>query len=512
MTFDFDYIFDREGTEEKSLSASGEEASAISSSDDFDFSDDLRDDSLYRNYAEYLTGFSIHVLRNVGRFIGVERPAAKKKEFLIDDIIRILQGEQQPVERSGRGAPVKENYFDPSVMEGLNRIRENYEKSKRNVYEISEENSLGVMSDGGADDTYSPVFAGTLVFSAIGSGYIKSDVGKISSCEDVFVSAQQISSNSLRDGDFITCYTELKKSGSRALKKVIGVCSLSAGKYKSRRHFDDFRPVYPDKRLSLSSGERALNLIDLACPQGRGQRTIVKIPKAVDRYAFIEKLLKTVYADNPEVKLYVVLLDGRGEDSCALSEKLRFAEVVCSDFDDTAERKIFLSEIFLKKAKRYAESGADTFLLVDSLSALARAYNGADDSSKRAVFDGFDYAALTNVKKYFGSAKKLAGGGSLTMLAFIDAESGRNSDQMLLSELGGFENSFLSLVGEREGFPSVSLEHSYTVKKESFLDEDELLLSGALSSWRLTDELNENADSPEKLRAYVLSKIRVSEK
>lgn len=509
MTSVSDCNFDQAGTEEESLSASEEELSAIPSSN---ASDDFCDHSLYRNYAEYLTGFSIHVLRNVGRFIGVERPAAKKKEFLIDDIIRILQGEQQPVERSGRGAPVKENYFDPSVMEGLNRIREDYEKSKRSVGGISEENAFGVMLDGGVDDTYSPVFAGTLVFSAIGSGYIKNDVSKISSSEDVFVSAQQISSNSLRDGDFITCYTEFKKSGNRALKKIIGVCSLPTGKYENRKHFDDFRPVYPEKRLSLSSDKPIFNLIDLACPQGRGQRTIVNVPKAVDRYSFIEKLLKTVYAANPEVKLYVVLLDGRGEDSCALSEKLRLAEVVRSDFDDTSERKIFLSELFLKKAKRYAESGADTFLLIDSLSALARAYNGADDSSRRAVFDGLDYAALTNVKKYFGSAKKLAGGGSLTMFAFIDAESGRKSDQTLLSELSGFENSFLSLVGEEGGFPSISLKDSYTVKKESFLDENELLLSRNLSAWRQTEELNESAVSPEKLRAYVLSKIRSSGK
>lgn len=310
--------------------------------------------------------------------------------------------------------------------------------------------------------------------------------------DDVYISPSQIRRFNLRTGDAIVGQVRPPKDQERyyALLRVLAVNGVDPELATSRPDFDDLTPIYPDQRLKLETvpDEIAMRLMDLIAPLGKGQRGMIVAPPKAGKTTVLKKIANAVATNYPDIHLMVLLIDERPEEVTDMERSVR-GEVISSTFDQPPENHVKVADLVLERAKRMVEHGRDVIILLDSITRLARAHNLVVPPSGRTLSGGVDPAALHRPKRFFGAARNIEEGGSLTILATALIETGSRMDEVIYEEFKGTGNMELHLdrhLAERRIFPAIDIYKSGTRKEELLLSERELetvfLLRKALSS------------------------------
>ncbi|MBQ6900001.1 MAG: transcription termination factor Rho [Firmicutes bacterium] len=303
----------------------------------------------------------------------------------------------------------------------------------------------------------------------------------LTSEKDIYVSPVQIRRFNLKTGDKIRCITRLPKEGERfgALLYVLTVNGDEPGKAIRRPDFDDLTPVFPYERLRLEDGSRDLSmrLIDIVAPIGKGQRGLIVAPPKAGKTVLLKKVANAIERNYPDVELIVLLVDERPEEVTDMKRSLVGGEVIYSTFDELPEHHVQVAEMVLARAQRLVEHGKDVVILLDSITRLARAYNMVVPNSGRTLSGGLDPGALHRPKKFFGAARKMEEGGSITILATALVETGSKMDDVIYEEFKGTGNMELHLdrkLSEKRIFPAMSLNKSGTRREDLLMDQDEM--------------------------------------
>lgn len=311
--------------------------------------------------------------------------------------------------------------------------------------------------------------------------------------DDIYVSPSQIRRFGLRTGDQILGQARPPRDSERylALIRVKAVNMRDPDVAITRKNFDDLTPIYPNRRLRLeveSTKDVATRLIDVIAPLGKGQRGLIVAPPKAGKTTVLKKLANSITANHPEVELIVLLIDERPEEVTDMERSVQ-GEVVSSTFDMTPENHVRIADIVLERAKRLVEHGMDVVILLDSITRLARAHNLVVPPSGRTLSGGVDPAALHRPKRFFGAARNIEEGGSLTILATTLIDTGSRMDEVIYEEFKGTGNMELHLdrrLAERRIFPAIDIYKSGTRKEELLLSEKELdmtwILRKALAS------------------------------
>ncbi len=322
---------------------------------------------------------------------------------------------------------------------------------------------------------------GVLEILAEGYGFLRSqDWNYLYGPDDIYVSPSQIKRFDLRTGDTVLGQVRPPKEGERylALLKVESVNGDEPEKAKHRIAFDNLRPRYPEDRLRLevASGDLSMRVVDLIAPIGLGQRGLIVSPPKAGKTILLQKVANSIVENHPDVHLIVLLIDERPEEVTDMEAQVK-AEVISSTFDEPAERHTQVAEMVLEKARRLVEHGRDVVILLDSITRLARAYNVTVPHSGKILSGGVDANALHKPKRFFGAARNIDGGGSLTVIATALIETGSRMDEVIFEEFKGTGNMELVLdrhISEKRIFPAIDLNKSSTRKEELLLSETEL--------------------------------------
>jgi len=314
-----------------------------------------------------------------------------------------------------------------------------------------------------------------------GYGFLRSaDYNYLSSPDDVYVSPSQIKKFALRTGDTVSGQVRPPKEGERffALLRVEKVNSVEPEKMRERILFDNLTPLYADDRLNLESapGEYSTRIMNLFTPIGKGNRGMIVSPPKAGKTILLQQIANAISKNQPEVELIVLLIDERPEEVTDMERSVR-AEVVSSTFDEPPERHVQVSDIVLEKAKRLTEAKKDVVILLDSITRLARAHNTVVPHSGKILSGGVDANALHRPKRFFGAARNIEEGGSLTIIATALIETGSRMDEVIFEEFKGTGNMEIVLdrkLADRRIFPAIDLNRSGTRKEELLLDEEEL--------------------------------------
>ena len=303
----------------------------------------------------------------------------------------------------------------------------------------------------------------------------------LTSEKDIYVSPTQIRRFNLKTGDKIRGITRLPKEGERfgALLYVLTVNGDEPGVAIRRPDFDNLTPVFPYERLRLEDGSRELStrLIDLIAPIGKGQRGLIVAPPKAGKTVLLKKVAHAIEKNYPEIELIVLLVDERPEEVTDMKRSLTKGEVIYSTFDELPAHHVKVAEMVLARAQRLVEHGKDVVILLDSITRLARAYNMVVPASGRTLSGGLDPGALHRPKKFFGAARKMEEGGSVTILATALVETGSRMDDVIFEEFKGTGNMELHLdrkLSEKRIFPAISLNKSGTRREDLLMDQDEL--------------------------------------
>ena len=301
-----------------------------------------------------------------------------------------------------------------------------------------------------------------------------------SSQEDIYISSSQIRRFDLRNGDLVSGTARPPRQGEKfnGLMQVGFVNGKDPEEAKERDHFPGLTPLYPEKQMVLETtrGRIASRMLDLICPIGFGQRGLIVAPPKAGKTSLLKEIANGITTNYPEAELIILLIDERPEEVTDI-ERTVDAEVVYSTFDQLPENHIKISELVLERALRLVEDGRDVIILMDSLTRLARAYNLTIPPSGRTLSGGIDPAALYRPKKFFGSARNIEEGGSLTILATALVETGSRMDDVIYEEFKGTGNSEIHLsreLAERRVFPAIDVKRSGTRKEDMLLSQETL--------------------------------------
>ncbi|MQA90142.1 MAG: transcription termination factor Rho [Gemmatimonas sp.] len=314
-----------------------------------------------------------------------------------------------------------------------------------------------------------------------GYGFLRSqDWNYLYGPDDIYVSPSQIKRFDLRTGDTVQGQVRPPKEGERylALLKVEKVNGDDPDNAKHRIAFDNLRPRYPDERIHLESksGDISMRVMDLMAPIGKGQRGLIVAPPKAGKTILLQKIANAITDNHSEVHLIVLLIDERPEEVTDMEENVA-AEVISSTFDEPADRHTQVAEMVLEKAKRLVEHGRDVVILLDSITRLARAYNVTVPHSGKILSGGVDAHALHKPKRFFGSARNIEDGGSLTIVATALVETGSRMDEVIFEEFKGTGNLELVLdrhIADKRIFPAIDINRSGTRKEDLLLDEMEI--------------------------------------
>ena len=335
-----------------------------------------------------------------------------------------------------------------------------------------------------------------------GFGFLRTG-GYSQSKGDVYVSTSQIKRFNLRRGDYIVGQIRPAREGEKypAMVRIETVNGQEPQKGRWRPNFDDLTPLYPLERLRLEwkPNDIAPRVIDLVAPIGKGQRGMVVSPPKAGKTTILKQIAQSIAANYPETKLFVVLADERPEEVTDWQRSVEEAEVVASTFDQPADNHIAVAELVLERVKRLVEEGEDVVVLLDGITRLSRAYNLAAPASGRILSGGVDSAALYPPKKFFGAARNIENGGSLTILATALVETGSRMDEVIFEEFKGTGNMELRLdrkMANRRIYPAINIEDSSTRKEELLMEPAE-----AQRVWQVRSILNalDNAQKIELL-------------
>ena len=321
---------------------------------------------------------------------------------------------------------------------------------------------------------------GILELHPDGYGFLRSD-----SClpgkADVYISPSQIKRFSLRDGDLVSGPVRGPKNDERyfALLKADAVNSRDPEESRRRVQFQDLTPLHPDEHLKLEHdpSEISTRMIDLFCPIGKGQRGLIVSPPKAGKTTLLKKIAAGINANHPEIKLFVLLVDERPEEVTDFKRSIKNGEVVAATFDQEPKHHTRVAELVTDRAKRLVELGHDVVILMDSITRLARAYNLSIPASGKLLSGGMDPTALYKPKEFFGAARNIEEGGSLTIIATALVDTGSKLDQVVFEEFKGTGNMELVLnrdLQNRRIFPAIDIEQSGTRKEELLLGEKEL--------------------------------------
>lgn len=314
-----------------------------------------------------------------------------------------------------------------------------------------------------------------------GFGFLRSpDYNYLPCPDDIYVSPSQIRRFNLKTGDTVSGQIRPPKEGERyfALLKVEAVNYENPEVTKNKILFSNLTPLYPDERFVLETEpkEISMRIMDLLTPVGKGQRGLIVAPPYSGKTVFLQKFANSITANYPEVKLLILLVDERPEEVTDMQRSVS-AEVVASTFDEQAQRHIQVAEMLLEKAKRLVEHKYDVVILLDSITRLARAYNTCVPHSGKILSGGVDANALHKPKRFFGAARNVEEGGSLTIIATALVDTGSRMDEVIFEEFKGTGNMEIQLdrgLFQRRIYPAIDIKRSNTRKEELLVEEDEL--------------------------------------
>ena len=388
---------------------------------------------------ELLKGKYLDELKTIAKSYGIANVSKYKKDELISEILKA------------------DNGFESEEPERVN-IDESVENDSK---------------------TNTKTVCGLIDITADGYGFLRSN-GYDSGEEDIYVSPTQIRRFRLKKGDKILGLTRESKESEKfsPLIYINEINDIKVSDLKARKDFDDLIPIYPNEKYTLETekDEVSTRIIDFLVPIGKGQRALIVAPPKAGKTSLLRSILKGVEINNPKSKIFVLLIGERPEE---VTEMKRFtkAEVIASTFDELPQNHIRLAEFVLERAKRLVELGEDVVILVDSITRLSRAYNVNTPSSGKTLTGGLDPFALHKPKRFFGSARNVENGGSLTIIATTLVDTGSKMDDMIYEEFKGTGNMEIHLsrkLSELRIFPAIDIYKSGTRKDDLLLSEEEI--------------------------------------
>jgi transcription termination factor Rho len=335
-----------------------------------------------------------------------------------------------------------------------------------------------------ADNDEQIMGAGTIEVLPDGFGFLRSaEANYLAGPDDIYVSPNQVRKFGLRTGDTIDGEIRGPKDGERyfALTKVSQVNYDDPETVRHRVNFDNLTPLYPDEKLTLDPKDPTLKdksarVIDLISPQGKGQRALIVAPPRTGKTVLLQNIAKAITDNHPEVFLIVLLVDERPEEVTDMQRSVK-GEVISSTFDEPASRHVQVAEMVIEKAKRLVEHKKDVVILLDSITRLGRAYNTVVPSSGKVLTGGVDANALQRPKRFFGAARNIEEGGSLSIIATALIDTGSRMDEVIFEEFKGTGNSEIVLdrkVADKRIFPAIDVGKSGTRKEELLVEKDTL--------------------------------------
>jgi len=335
-----------------------------------------------------------------------------------------------------------------------------------------------------AEDGEEILGIGTIEVLQDGFGFLRSpEANYLAGPDDIYVSPNQVRKWGLRTGDTVEGEIRAPKDGERyfAINKLLKVNYDDPDAVRHRTNFDNLTPLYPDERLNLDSADptvkdKSARVIDLISPQGKGQRALIVAPPRTGKTVLLQNMAKAITDNHPEVFLIVLLVDERPEEVTDMQRSVK-GEVISSTFDEPATRHVQVAEMVIEKAKRLVEHKKDVVILLDSITRLGRAYNTVVPSSGKVLTGGVDANALQRPKRFFGAARNIEEGGSLSIIATALIDTGSRMDEVIFEEFKGTGNSEIVLdrkVADKRIFPALDVGKSGTRKEELLVDKDQL--------------------------------------
>ena len=383
-------------------------------------------------------------------------------------------------EPSGDGETVNMSQLQALDMPELNKMAKELEIP--NYGSLQKHELIFQILQRNAEKTGVLYTEGVLEILPEGFGFLRSQSFNYLPCpEDVYVSPSQIRRFDLQTGDIISGEIRRPKDKERffALVKVSSVGHEEPEKAKDKIHFDNLTPLFPEERFFLENDptEYSTRVMDLVCPIGKGTRGLIVAPPRTGKTVLMQNLANAIIKNNPEVYLFILLIDERPEEVTDMIRNCDAAEVISSTFDEPPERHVQVAEMVIEKAKRMVEHKKDVMILLDSITRLARAYNTVQPHSGKILSGGVDSNALHKPKRFFGAARNVEEGGSLTIVGTALIETGSRMDEVIFEEFKGTGNSELVLdrkLADRRTYPAIDINRSATRREELLLDETTL--------------------------------------
>lgn len=508
---------------------------------------------------------SIFEMRTLAKEVGISAPTKMNKAELVDMVFKITNGEIEPPQAPRRGRPKKygdateqttsekpqiaQNLAQPeqiltpspakvevigeiSLPKGFERPKyqptrqfaqqnqkqysnngfnqNNYGQKQNNFRnqnqnQVQRDNAISERKDG---EETEQIREGYLEINPDGYGFLRVKNGEFNEM-DAYVSAMKIKQYGLRRGDYVTSLCKKVQEGRpSAVVSVTTINGIESDKVGKRPNFDDLVPIYPDERIRLEVAPRefATRCIDLVSPIGKGQRGIIVSPPKAGKTTLLKMIASSIATNYPDIELKVLLIDERPEEVTDMQRSIK-GEVVYSTFDELPEHHTKTAEMLLERAKRLVEMGKDVVILLDSLTRLARAYNLTIPPTGRTLSGGIDPGALHSPKRFFGSARNIENGGSLTIIATALVDTGSRMDDVIFEEFKGTGNMEIHLdrrLSEKRIFPAIDLAKSGTRKEELLLTPSELE-----GTWGIRKLLS-NADNAEATENLINMIVKTS--
>ena len=414
-----------------------------------------------------LENMTLAELREIAKEQNIKNISKLKK----DELIKVLIDLQRSINNQAKEEEKKERNV---IRVPLKRTQPKYDSNDEDETLEVEESVIDYKVTNDEDE----IVEGILEVLPDGYGFLRGE-DYLSSPKDVYVSPVQIRRFKLDTGDMVKGISRCKEDEKFPSLIFVGeVNGEHPEKSARRKRFDELTPIYPNERLKLEtkSNEYALRIIDLMSPIGKGQRGMIVAPPKVGKTTLLKKIANSISTNNPEVELIVLLIDERPEEVTDMKRSIS-GQVISSTFDELPEHHVKVAEMVLERAKRLIEQQKDVVILLDSITRLARAYNLVIPSSGRTLSGGIDPAALHKPKKFFGAARNIENGGSLTILASALIETGSRMDDVIFEEFKGTGNMEVHLdrsLSEKRIFPAIDVNKSGTRREDLLLSQKEL--------------------------------------
>ena len=417
-------------------------------------------------------------LIEIAEQIGLKDIKGMKKQDLIDSITKNPDQETSSVNTKPQLEENKQNNFEKRPRNGSNKAHhnknfsnkkeDNFNKDNRRKYKEPDFEFDGIIES-----------EGVLEIMQDGYGFLRSsDYNYLSSPDDIYVSQSQIKLFGLKTGDTVHGTVRPPKDGEKyfPLIKVNKINGLNPEVVRDRVSFEHLTPLFPEEKFNISSKESTIStrIIDLFSPIGKGQRGMIVSQPKTGKTMLLKDVANAIAANHPEVFQIILLIDERPEEVTDMQRNVK-GEVVASTFDEPADRHVRVANIVLEKAKRLVECGHDVVILLDSITRLARAYNTVQPASGKILSGGVDANALHKPKRFFGAARNIENGGSLSIISTALTETGSKMDEVIFEEFKGTGNMELQLdrrISNRRIFPAIDLVSSSTRRDDLLLDEN----------------------------------------